>query len=75
MEQVRNVHGILVNKGCMSCQHKEILDGVRYCKLTQWEVAGSDVCKCWKMSDGVKNAGLANGGVVRLRGTLEVVME
>ena len=49
------------------------IDGVRFCKLTQWEVTASFVCKTWEMSDGMRNAGLKNGGVVRLRGTLEVV--
>ena len=69
MEMVRNVHGILVKKGCMSCQYREM----RFCKLTQWEVTASFVCKTWEMSDGMRNAGLKNGGVVRLRGTLEMV--
>lgn len=75
MEKVRNVHGILVKKGCMSCQYREIIDGARFCKLTQWEVTASFVCKTWEMSDGMRNAGLKNGGVVRLRGTQEIVIE
>ena len=75
MEKVRNVHGILVKKGCMSCQYREIIDGVRFCKLTQWEVTASFVCKTWEMSEGLQNAGLESGGVVRLRGSLEVIIK
>ena len=75
MEKVRNVHGILVKKGCMSCQYREIIDGVRFCKLTHLKVTACYMCKSWEMSEGLQNAGLERGGVVRLRGTLEVVIE
>jgi hypothetical protein len=33
------------------------------------------VCCHWQMSDGLKNAGLQNGGVVRLRGTQEIIIK
>ena len=32
-------------------------------------------CKQWEMSDGLKNAGLQTGGVVRLKGTTEVIIK
>ena len=32
-------------------------------------------CKQWEMSDGLKNAGLQTGGVVRLKGTTEIIIQ
>jgi hypothetical protein len=32
-------------------------------------------CKQWEMSDGLKNAGKQTGGVVRLKGTTEVIIK
>jgi hypothetical protein len=32
-------------------------------------------CRHWQMSDGLKNAGLQNGGVVRQRGTQEIIIK
>lgn len=74
LEQVRNTYGILVNKGCMSCQHKAYQEGIRFCKLTEQVVEARSICPEWELSDGLKNAGLANGGVVRQRGTKEVII-
>ena len=73
MERVRNVHGILVKKGCMSCQYRKYQDGIRFCKLTEEVVEARSICLQWELSDGMKNAGLANGGVVRQRGTKEIL--
>ena len=72
-EQVRNIYGILVNKGCMSCQHKKYLDDIRFCKLTEEAVEACSICPEWEMSDGMKNAGVNHGGKVRLCGTKEVI--
>ncbi len=73
LEQVRNARGTWINKGCMSCQHKKYQEGIRYCKLTGEAVEARSICPEWEMSDGMKNAGLANGGVVRQRGTKEIL--
>ena len=72
-ERVRNTRGTWVNKGCMSCQHKKYQEGIRFCKLTEKEVEARSTCPQWELSDGLKNAGLANGGVVRQRGTKEIL--
>ena len=72
-ERVRNAWGILINKGCMSCQHKKYQEGIRFCKLTEQVVEARSICPKWELSDGMKNAGLANGGVVRQRGTKEIL--
>ena len=73
LERVRNTRGTWINKGCMSCQHKKYLDGIRFCKLTDEVVEARSICPQWELSDGLKNAGLVNGGVVRQRGTKEVI--
>ena len=72
-ERVRNAWGILINKGCMSCQHRKYQEGIRFCKLTEQVVEARSICPEWEMSDGMQNAGLANGGVVRQRGTKEIL--
>ena len=73
--RVRNTYGILVNKGCMSCQHKKYQEGIRFCRLTEEVVECHWVCQQWEMSDGMKNAGVNHGGKVRLRGTKEVIID
>lgn len=73
LERVRNTRGTWINKGCMSCQHKKYVCGMRLCKLTLKEVEARSICPQWALSDGLKNAGLANGGVVRQRDTKEVI--
>jgi len=73
---VSNAHGCNIKKCCASCQHKCIeKDGTRVCSQMMLKVQQLFVCKQWEMSDGLKNAGLQNGGVVRLRGTQEIVID
>ena len=72
-ERVRNTRGTWINKGCMSCQHRKYIRSKRLCRLTEKEVTSRSICPKWELSDGMKNAGLANGGVVRQRGTKEIL--
>jgi hypothetical protein len=70
-----NAYGITVKKMCASCAMKEVEnDGERVCKKMQLKVRQGFCCHNWQMSDGLKNAGLQTGGVVRLRGTQEIVI-
>ena len=72
---VRNAHGVKVKRCCASCQHKCIeTDGTRVCAQMMIKVEQRFKCKQWLMSDGLKNAGINMGGVVRLRGTKEVII-
>lgn len=76
IKMAKNLYGHQVRQWCGSCQHKEIEnDGTRVCQLMNIKVSQRMVCPRWQMSDGLKNAGLQNGGVVRLRGTLEVIIK
>ena len=76
METTLNAYHIKVNKCCASCQHKCIKnDGTRGCALMMLIVQQKFICKQWEMSDGLKNAGLQNGGVVRLKETKEIVIK
>ena len=71
-----NAYGIRVKKMCASCQFKEIEnDGERTCQKMGLKVKQQFCCCHWQMSDGLKNAGLLNGGVVRLRGTQEIIIK
>ena len=71
-----NAYGITVKKMCASCAMKDIMnDGERVCKKMELKVKQQFCCRHWQMSDGLKNAGLQMGGVVRLRGTLEIVIK
>ena len=73
---VRNAHGCKIKKCCASCQHKCIeSDGTRVCAQMMIKVEQKFKCKQWLMSDGLKNAGLQNGGVVRLKGTQDIVIK
>ena len=75
MEITTNAYHIKVNKCCASCLHKEcLLDGSRMCQRVQVVVEQNFICCHWQMSDGLKNAGLQNGGVVRERGTKEIII-
>lgn len=75
METVMNAYHIKVNKMCASCQHKEVLrDGSRICQKVGLKVEQTFVCRHWEMNDGLKNAGLQNGGVVRFKGTQIIVI-
>ncbi len=72
---VRNAHGVKVKRCCASCQHKCIdTDGIRFCAQMMVKVEQKFQCKQWQMSDGLKNAG-KGGGVVRLKGTTEVIIK
>ena len=75
METTWNAYHIKVNKICASCSHKEcLLDGTRVCQKMGLKVEQKYVCRQWEMADGLKNAGLQNGGVVRLKGTQEIII-
>ena len=75
METMKNAYGIGVNKWCASCRFKEVEnDGTRTCLLMQAKVPQRFACQKWQLSDGLKNAGLQMGGVVRLRGTQEIII-
>ena len=75
METVLNAYHIKVNKICASCKHKECMgDGTRVCQKMGLIVEQKYVCRQWEMADGLKNAGLQNGGAVRLKGTHEIVI-
>ena len=70
-----NAYHISVKKMCASCAMKEVEnDGERVCKKMGLKVKQQFICRHWQMSDSLKNAGLQNGGVVRQRGTQEVVI-
>ena len=72
---VRNSYDVKVKRCCASCQHKCIKsDGTRFCALKMMVVEQKHKCRQWQMSDGMKNAG-KGGGVVRLKGTTEVIIK
>ena len=72
---VRNEFDVKVKRCCASCQHKCVeKDGTRVCSLTMMKVQQRFRCKKWQMSDGMKNAG-KGGGVVRLIGTTEIIIQ
>ena len=76
METVLNAYHIKVKKACASCQYKECLgDSTRVCQKMGLKVEQRYCCRHWEMNDGLKNAGLQNGGVVRLKGTAEIVIQ
>ena len=76
METVVNAYGIRMKRCCASCGLKEVDDdGNRICTQMQLKVAQKFVCRKWQMSDGLKNAGLQRGGVVRLKETKETIID
>ena len=76
METVLNAFHIKVNKCCASCKHKECMaDGTRFCSQMMIKVEQTYECQQWQMSDGLMNAGLQTGGVVRLNGTTEIIIK
>ena len=76
METTTNAYHIRVNKICASCKHKECMgDGTRVCQKMGLIVEQKYVCRQWEMADGLKNAGLQYGGVVRLKGTQEILIK
>ena len=71
-----NAYGITVKKMCASCALKEVLnDGDRTCMKMQLKVKQQFCCRHWQLSDDLKNAGLQMGGVVRLKGTQEIIIK
>ena len=75
METTMNAYHIKVNMICASCKHKECMsDGTRVCQKMGLKVEQKYNCHQWEMADGLKNAGLQYGGVVRLKGTQEIVI-
>ena len=75
METVMNGYHQRVNKMCASCQHKDVeKDGTRVCQKMWLKVEQRYCCRHWEMSDGLKQAGMQNGGVVRLKGTQEIII-
>lgn len=76
MEVVLNAYRIKVNKCCASCKHKECMyNGLRVCQKMGLVVEQKFKCHQWEMSDGLKNASLQRGGVVRLKGTAEIIIK
>lgn len=70
-----NMYGVRVKRCCGSCQHRCILkDGERMCANAMVIVEQKFCCSQWLMSDGLKNAGMG-GGVVRLKGTTEILIK
>ena len=72
-ERVRNTRGTWINKGCMSCRFRIIIQGKRLCVITKRGKNSVDVCDRWELSDGLKNAGLGSGKV-KHRVTKEVIL-
>ena len=69
-----NTYHIMMNMICASCRHKDcMIDGTRVCQKMGLKVEQKFRCKQWQISDGLKNAG-KGGGVVRLKGTAEIVI-
>ena len=76
METTMNAYHIKVNKICASCKYKECQnDGTRVCQKMGLKVEQKYKCRQWEMADRLKNAGLHNGGVVRLKGTQEIIIK
>ena len=72
---VKNAYGVKVKRCCASCGHKCIeKDGTRVCAQMMIKVQQKFKCKQWQMNDGLKNAG-QGGGVVRLKGTAEIIIQ
>ena len=70
-----NMYRVRVRKWCASCQHKVVDDeGKRICQPMQLKVEQKFICKKWEMGEGLQNAG-KSGGVVRLKGTTEVIIK
>jgi len=73
--KVKNQFYIEIKECCASCKHKECMsDGTRVCQKMGLIVEQKYKCRQWEMADGLKNAGLQNGGVVRLRKTRETII-
>ncbi len=70
----KNAYGICIKKCCASCKHKYYNDnGTRMCAKSEKKVKALYKCRSWRMSKGMKNAGMS-GGVVRDKDTKEVII-
>ena len=70
-----NMYHVRVRKWCASCERKEVdNEGERICTGMQLKVSQDFICPKWKMSYALQQAGLQKGGVVRLKGTQEVII-
>ncbi len=75
METVMNMYHVRVRKWCASCERKEVdNEGERICTGMQLKVPQDFICPKWKMSYALQQAGLQKGGVLRLKGTQEVII-
>lgn len=75
IQTVKNSYGHEVHQWCGSCKNCLIEDdGSRICDLMQIKVKRDFVCSHWLMNDAVRVAGLQNHGVVRLRGSKEIII-
>lgn len=55
MEEVKNIYGVAVRKGCISCEHKGIeADGTRICSKMLLKVKSDFCCGLWQMSYGLR---------------------
>ncbi len=65
--QTRNTFGIVINKCCASCAHKDLTRAVtlRRCMKHRKEVRTIEVCKLWAMSQQLRMAGSTQGCVKR----------
>ena len=60
MRQAVNRFGIEVKKCCASCAFKSIINDValRRCNLHRHKVRPHNCCRAWRMSEGLRHAGV-----------------
>lgn len=69
-----NDYFIKVKRCCASCKFKYITEeGERLCTWSWKTVEAHERCCRWEMANELQNAGMS-GGVVRLKGTTDVVI-
>ena len=74
IKEMQNLHHVEVKECRASCGHRELTeDASRVCQLSKMIMESGFRCSRWTMSDGLQNAG-KSGGVVRLKGTQEIVL-
>ena len=75
LRYTKNPYGVNVCCCCGSCAHKDYTRafGKRFCAQHNKEVAASDLCDDWQMSESLKRVGRSQG-VVRDKDTKEVVI-
>ena len=75
MTTMINANGIRVSVGCGSCHYKEVMkDGTRVCTKMGIKVSQTFSCGQWRLSDGLRNAGLS-GGEVHQRGNKKTILD